>query len=577
MCGIIGYIGEKEASQILIKGLEKLEYRGYDSAGAAIINNSTININKKKGRVEILKSEILPQGKIGIGHSRWSTHGVPSDRNAHPFTDQTSSFALVHNGIIENYLEIKEELRKDNITFSSDTDSEVIVHLIAKNYLGDLKEAVLKTIKKLQGAYAFCVIKNDSQEIIGARNGSPLIIGLGERENFFASDVSAVIEHTKKVIYVNDFELARITKDGFEIFNFNGQILTPKVQEVHWNIEQAQKQGYKHFMLKEISEQPKVVEDQLNVLFDIKNKPEKIHIVACGGAGFAGVLGEYIIEQIAKIPARFYPGSEFRYRDPILSEKDLVIAISQSGETADTLAAIRKAKENGTKTLSIINVVGSTIARESDEVIYTRAGPEISVASTKAFLAQIISMYQLAFHLADAKFQFPGYKEIISHLLTLNDKIKKMAEKYFLYPNFIYIGRNRNFAIALEGALKLKEIAYIHAEAYHSGELKHGPLALVSEEMPTIAICPQDEFYDKTFSNIKEVKSRNGKVITVATEGDEKIKEVSDDIIYIPKVDNILYPLLETVPVHLFAYHIADLRECDIDKPRNLAKSVTVE
>lgn len=577
MCGIIGYIGEKEASPILIRGLEKLEYRGYDSAGIAIINNNAIQINKKKGRVEILKSEILPQGKIGIGHSRWSTHGVPSDRNAHPFKDSSGNFSLVHNGIIENYLEIKEELRKDNILFSSDTDSEVIVHLIAKNYQGDLKEAVLKTIKKLQGAYAFCVIKNDSEEIIGARNGSPLIIGLGNDENFFASDVSAVIEHTKKVVYVNDFELARITKDNCEIFNFDDQPTTPKIQEVHWNIEQAQKQGYKHFMLKEIFEQPRVVEDQLNVLFEIKNKPEKIHIVACGGAGFAGVLGEYIIEQVAKIPARFYHGSEFRYRNPILSEKDLVIAISQSGETADTLAAIRKAKEHGTKTLGIINVVGSTIAREADEVIYTRAGPEISVASTKAFLAQIISMYQLAFHLAGANFEFPGYKEMISRLLTLNDKIKEMAKKYFLYPNFIYIGRNRNFSIALEGALKLKEIAYIHAEAYHSGELKHGPLALVSKEMPTIVICPEDEFYDKTFSNIKEVKSRNGKVIAIATEGDEKIREVSDDIIYIPKVGNILYPLLETIPVHLFAYHVADLRECDIDKPRNLAKSVTVE
>jgi glutamine---fructose-6-phosphate transaminase (isomerizing) len=575
MCGIIGYVGKREANDVLIKGLEQLEYRGYDSAGVAIINNEKIEINKSKGRVENLKTKKL-LGTIGIGHTRWATHGQPSDANAHPFTNEDQQFVVVHNGIIENYLELKEGLRKEGVKFSSDTDSEVIVHLIAKAYQNDLKEAVLKVIKYLQGSFALCVIHKNSSKIIGARNGSPLVIGLGKEENFLASDVSALVEYTKKVIYVNDFEVVEISKEEIEINDFDGNKKEYEIKEIDWNLEQAKKDGYKHFMIKEVFEQPKVVEEQLKVKFNVKT-PKQIHIVACGGAGFAGTLGEYIIEEIAKIPTRFYHGSEFRYRKPLIEKNDLVIAISQSGETADTLQAIRIAKEKGAKTLSIINVMGSTIARESDEVVYTRAGPEISVASTKAFLAQIISVYQLAYHFTKKEFTFPRYKEIITTLLTLNKQMQELAQKYYLFSNFIYIGRNRNFPIALEGALKLKEIAYIHAEAYHAGELKHGPLALVSEDMPTFAICPQDEFYEKTFSNIKEIKARNGKVICLATQGDKKIITISDDTIFIPKVDPILYPLLETVPIHLFAYHIANLKECDIDKPRNLAKSVTVE
>ncbi|NQV91794.1 glutamine--fructose-6-phosphate transaminase (isomerizing) [Candidatus Woesearchaeota archaeon] len=576
MCGIIGYVGFKEAYDIIVTGLKQLEYRGYDSAGICTQHSQSLHLVKYKGRVENLQQSKI-QGTLGIGHTRWATHGKPSDNNAHPFVDSQNQFSIVHNGIIENYLELKEELRKDHTQFTSDTDSEVIVHLIAKYYEGDLRDAVLKTTKRLQGSYAFCVIDKNHKEIIGARNGSPLIIGVGKNENFFASDVSAVIEYTKEVIYLNDFEIAKITKNFIDIIDFEGNNKPLAIQEVEWDIEQAQKQGYKHFMIKEIMEQPKVVENQLKVQFDFGSKPKTVHIVACGGAGFAGVLGEYLIEEISKIPTKFYHGSEFRYRKPILHEDDLVVAISQSGETADTLAAIRKAKESNTKTLAIINVVGSTIARESDDVIYTRAGPEISVASTKAFLAQILSMYQLAYALKNEVFTFQDYKEIIEQLLQLDEQIKQLAEKYFKYQNFIYIGRNRNYAIALEGALKLKEIAYIHAEAYPSGELKHGPLALVSEDMPTFAICPQDEFYEKNFSNIQEVKARNGRVISLATEGDEKINLISDDVIYIPKVDSILYPLLETVPLHLFAYHIANFRENDIDKPRNLAKSVTVE
>ncbi len=578
MCGIIGYIGEKEANEILLAGLEKLEYRGYDSAGVSIIHNNIISIHKAKGRVENLKSKKLP-GNLGIAHTRWATHGIPSERNAHPFTDQSQQFAVVHNGIIENYLELKEELRTEGVQFSSDTDSEVIVHLISKNYQEkhDLKEAVLKTIKKLQGAYAFCAIKADFSEIIGARNGSPLVIGMGKQENFFASDVSAIIEYTRDVIYLNDFQIARITKDSVEVFNFQGDEEPLDVREVNWTVEKAQKQGYKHFMLKEIFEQPEVIKETLKVPINIYQNFSRIMVVACGTASYAGLVGKYIIEEVAKIPVLYEIASEFRYKENLLTKNDLVIVISQSGETADTLAAVRLAKEKGAKTLGIVNVVDSTIAREVDQRIYTRAGPEIGVASTKAFISQLIIMYKLAFHLAGKEFDSQGLVEKIKETLAKHEEIKTLAQKYCLYQNFLYIGRNRNFPLALEGALKLKEISYIHAEAYPAGELKHGPIALVSEEMPTLAICPKDPVYAKTFSNIEEIKAREGKVITIATEGDQEIKRVSNDVIYIPKVEEILYPLLCTIPLQLFAYYIADMKECDVDKPRNLAKSVTVE
>tara|TARA_Y100000310_G_scaffold171085_1_gene171278 strand:+ start:43486 stop:45225 length:1740 start_codon:yes stop_codon:yes gene_type:complete len=579
MCGIIGCVSHRDVSNILLEGIKKLEYRGYDSCGISVVNDSKIITKKGAGRVDdvdkLLNFEEM-KGHTGIAHTRWATMGRPIDKNAHPFYSEAQNFSIVHNGIIENYLELKEGLIQGGVEFSSDTDSEVIVHLIAEAFNGDLLEAMLKVIPKLRGAYALCVLHNQSKEIIGARNGSPLLVGIGVNENFLASDVSAFVSSTKKVIYLNDFEIAKIS-DKVEVFDFSGNLVEKKIEVVDWDITQAQKQGYKHFMIKEIMEQKKVVEEQLKVKFDFAVIPKQVHIVACGGAGFAGVLGEYLIEEISKIPCRFYHGSEFRYRNPLLREGDLVIAISQSGETADTLAAVRKAKEKGVKTLSIINVMGSTIARESDEVVYTRAGPEISVASTKAFLAQVISMYQVAFALKGEEFRLDDFQDIIDKLLSLNNKIRELAEKYYLAQNFIYIARNRNYAIALEGALKLKEIAYIHAEAYHAGELKHGPLALVCEEMPTFAICPRDEFYDKTFSNIEEVKARGGKVIVLATSGDEKIKHIADDVIYIPKVDCLFYPLLETIPVHLFAYHIANLKEIDVDFPRNLAKSCTVE
>ena len=576
MCGIIGYVGNKKASPILVQGLERLEYRGYDSAGICTIEHDSLKLYKKQGRVVILKNQSL-SGTIGIAHTRWATHGKPADRNAHPFVDGQKSFAVVHNGIIENYLELREELRGEGVEFTSETDSETIVHLIAKHYAGNLKEAVLKTIQRLQGAYAFCVIHKSSGEIIGARNGSPLVVGLGNQENFLASDVSAVIEHTKNVIYLGDFELARITSEEVEIYTFSDIKRPLDIRKVAWDIEQAQKHGFKHFMLKEIFEQPAIVQDSLGIKFDVAGKFNRIILVACGTASYAGLVGKYLIEKIAKIPVINEIASEFRYKEALFSKDDLVIAISQSGETADTLAAVRLAKQHGAKTLGLINVVDSTIAREVDNVVYSRAGPEIGVASTKAFSAQVVGMYLLAHHLAGQNFSPTGIAEKIREVLSQNDYIKQLAHKYCLSQNFLYIGRNLNYPLALEGALKLKEISYIHAEAYPAGELKHGPIALVSEDMPTVAICPQDAVYEKTLSNIEEIKARNGKIIAIATEGDEKIRTIADDIIYIPKMEETLYPLIIAISLQLFAYHIADTKGCDIDKPRNLAKSVTVE
>jgi len=578
MCGIIGYIGEKEANDILITGLERLEYRGYDSAGISTLKYNQVFLNKSEGRVAVLKDKKLP-GTIGIGHTRWATHGRPSDKNAHPFIDGNNQFVVVHNGIIENYLEIKEGLRKAGINFSSDTDSEVIVHLISECYQGNLKDAVLKAVRRLQGSFALCVIKNDHSEIIGARNGSPLLVGLGVNENFLASDASAVVEHTKNVVYVNDFEIVQLKKDELHIFDFKGEEKKYAVKRIDWDLEQAQKQGYKHFMLKEIFEQPDVITESMNINFDnlpLKKDFSRIIMVACGTASYAGLIGKYLIEKLAKIPVQWEIASEFRYKEAMINENDLVIAISQSGETADTLAAIKLAKEKGAQTLGIVNVVDSTIAREVGKVIYTRAGPEIGVASTKAFTSQLIALYKLAFHL-DGKREFGNLAEEVQKVLALNEQIKELAQRYFDYQSFLYIGRNLMYPLALEGALKLKEISYIHAEAYPAGELKHGPIALVSKEVPTFALCPQDSVYDKTISNIEEIKARSGKIVALATEGDEKIKQICSDVIYVPKVEEIFYPLLAAVVVQLFAYHIADMRECDIDKPRNLAKSVTVE
>lgn len=596
MCGIIGYIGEKQVQDILIKGLEHLEYRGYDSAGIAIVDQSNKNIivQKTLGRVEKLKQQMKPiSGTIGMGHTRWATHGKPSDENAHPHTACTSDLTIIHNGIIENFLELKQKLLQKGHTFDSQTDTEVIAHVIEEELKQQLKQqtepdlhqAVQQTIPKLVGAYALCVMHKDFDYLVVARNGSPLVLGPGKEgtnENFFGSDVTAFIEHTKKAIYLNDFETAIIKKESIQIFDKQGNQITREPTKINWDLEQAQKGGYKHFMLKEIFEQPKVVEDTLNEpipeeIIQLFSSIKKIHIVACGTASYACLVGKYVLEKTTRVPVEWENSSEFRYKDPIIGKDDLVIVVSQSGETADTLAAVRIAKEKGAKVLGIINVVDSTIARESDFVVYTRAGPEICVASTKAFISQMTIFYRLAEKISGKDFELSRVPELLKKILGTDKLIEEVAKKYFKVYNFLYIGRNLMYPLALEGALKLKEISYIHAEAYAAGELKHGPIALVTDQVPTVALVPKDHVHAKMVSNIQEIKARNGKIIAIATEGDEDIKQHCTDVIYVPQVQDILYPFMVTIPIQLLAYHIANMRECDIDKPRNLAKSVTVE
>ncbi|MBU0535508.1 MAG: glutamine--fructose-6-phosphate transaminase (isomerizing) [Nanoarchaeota archaeon] len=579
MCGIIGYIGSKEAYNILLQGLKRLEYRGYDSAGIGITDSKTgkIVLNKAVGRVEKLKGKEI-KGTIGLGHTRWATHGKPTLENAHPHLDCSGKIAIVHNGIIENYLELKDRLKKKH-TFSSETDSEVIAHLISENYKGDLRKAVMESINDLYGTYALCIIHQDKKEIVVARNGSPIVIGLGEKENLVASDVSALVEHTKRVIYLDDLEMAVLKQDSVEIFDKDGKKIEKNIVTIDWDLTQAEKAGFKHFMVKEIHEQPDIIRNTLNLeMPKIKNDFKRIFIVACGTAWHAGLVGKYILEKHARIPVTVDVASEFRYMDPIIGKGDLFIAISQSGETADTLAALRLAKKKGAKTLGIINVMNSTIARECDDVIYTRAGIEIGVASTKAYISQLIVLYMLAESLSGKEIN--GLKDLAAKALKTVDlkvKAQEIAKKYFRVYNFLFIGRNINYPTALEGALKLKEISYIHAEGYSAGEMKHGPIALVTDQVPTVAIAPKDSVYSKMVSNMQEIKARNGRIIAIATEGDKDIARYADDIIYIPKTEEILTPVLAVIPLQLLAYSIADMRDCDVDKPRNLAKSVTVE
>jgi glucosamine--fructose-6-phosphate aminotransferase (isomerizing) len=578
MCGIAGYIGKKEAAKILLKSIKNLEYRGYDSVGMATLSEGKIQIKKGIGKVsevgEKLGFTALP-GTMGFAHTRWATHGEPSEKNAHPHLSTSGKIAIVHNGIIENYLELKEELK--DAGFRSETDSEVIAHLLEANYEGSLKDALLKTIEKLTGTYAICAMHAEKEEIAVARNGSPLAIGIGEGGNFIGSDVSAFIEYTKEAIYLDDFEIAVIRADSIRIFNNEGSELQKSPARINWDVEQAQKQGYAHFMLKEIHEQPQVIRDSLSIEVPPLQKPNKIFMVACGTAGYAGLVGKYIIEKAAQIPVEVAPASEFRYSSPVIGEGDLFVSISQSGETADTLAALRLAKEKGAKTLGIINVQDSTIARESDTVIYTRAGPEIGVASTKAFTSQLIAIYKIAEELSGKSYPLDSLPQKVQAILDSEAQITKIAEKYFKVYNFLYVGRGFNYPIALEGALKLKEISYIHAEGYASGEMKHGPIALVCDEVPTVAIAPKDSVYKKSVSSMQEIKARKGKIIAVATEGDQATGQHATDVIHIPQTDEELYPFLSVVALQLFAYHVASLRDCDIDKPRNLAKSVTVE
>ena len=612
MCGIVGYIGHREAFPIIIKGLQRLEYRGYDSSGVALLNGS-LNIYKKEGKV----ADLLAYSKdkdttscIGIGHTRWATHGVPNDVNAHPHTSQSKRIALIHNGIIENYDAIKEELTKRGHSFESDTDTEVLTHLIEEVQLQEgvsLFDAVRLSLAEVIGAYAIAVIEEKNPyEIIIAKKGSPLVIGLGTDEFFLASDATPIIEYTKNVVYLEDGEIARLKiGEEMELKTIENVTKTPYIQELEMNLEAIEKGGYEHFMLKEIFEQPKSISDSMRgrlrldtaevKLGGIANYQQKIInadriiIIACGTSWHAGLIGEYLFEDLARIPVEVEYASEFRYRNPIITEKDVVLAISQSGETADTLAAMQLAKTKGATVLGVCNVVGSSIARLSDAGSYTHAGPEIGVASTKAFTAQVTVLTLMALMLGRHKGTIVEnyYRELISELqnipkkvealLKSNDYIKGLSSKFKDALNFLYLGRGYNFPVALEGALKLKEISYIHAEGYPAAEMKHGPIALIDENMPIVVIATKKGHYEKVVSNIQEVKARNGIVIAVVTEGDTAVREIADYLIEIPEVAEPLVPILSNIPLQLLSYHIAVMRGCNVDQPRNLAKSVTVE
>lgn len=612
MCGIVGYIGNREAFPILIKGLKRLEYRGYDSAGVALLNGS-LSIYKKAGKVSELEKITdgqNVQATIGIGHTRWATHGEPNDVNAHPHLSQSGSLAIIHNGIIENYASVKAELKKRGYVFHSDTDTEVLVNLIEEMRSKDypvLEDAVRAALNQVVGAYAIVVIdRTNPNQLIAARKGSPLVIGIGEDEFFVASDASPIIEYTKNVIYLDDQEYGVINRDGSYTIKTLGNVeKTPAIQELELSLEAIEKGGFEHFMLKEIYEQPKVIADclrgrmnaaqgwiKLGGLSEYINRIDKAQrflITACGTSWHSGLIGEYLIEDLARIPVEVEYASEFRYRNPIINESDVILAISQSGETADTLAAIELAKSKGALIYGICNVIGSSIARTSHAGSYTHAGPEIGVASTKAFCTQITIMTLIALQIAQEKGTVPMSKlrEIlyelenipkkIEEVLKLDDQIRELAAQYKDAQNFLYLGRGYNFPVALEGALKLKEISYIHAEGYPAAEMKHGPIALIDEEMPVVFLATNQSAYEKIVSNIQEVKARKGRIIAVIHKSDTMIRELADHVIEVPETEEILSPLISIVPLQLLAYHIAILRGCNVDQPRNLAKSVTVE
>ena len=611
MCGIVGYIGKNKASEILISGLKRLEYRGYDSAGICTIENSSLITTKCKGKVSKLESKLNPSlhsGNIGIGHTRWATHGEPNQINAHPHSDSKEKFSLIHNGIIENHYAIKEFLIKEGVNFKSDTDTEVLVQFMG--YLYDKKnlsffDALRLTLKEVVGAYGIvAVCQDEPDKIIAARNGSPLVLGLGEDENFVGSDISAIMEYTRNILYLDDGEIVEITKDSYSIKHIeHDNKIIKDVKEIEFTLEQIEKGDYKHFMLKEIFEQPHSIEEGFKGRIDSNNKirlggvydwtqemlnKDHVYITACGTSWHAAQIGSYILESILKKPVKVEYASEFRYRNEHINSNSLVIAVSQSGETADTLSAIKKAKEYGALTLGVVNVVGSSIARETDCGIYMHAGPEIGVASTKAFTSQVLTLSLLGNYLG----QTIGYSETekivsdikrmslaIDDLLKLSDKVLEISKKYVNALNFLYLGRGYQFPVALEGALKLKEISYIHAEGYPAAEMKHGPIALIDEKMPVVAIVT-DTGYDKILSNIEEVKSRGGKLVIFSTVDSDELKKISDDFIFLENVSsfhNSLTPILTSIPLQLLSYHIAVLKGCNVDQPRNLAKSVTVE
>lgn len=609
MCGIIGYAGKRQAAPILLEGLSKLEYRGYDSAGIAVFDGGgEINIKKSQGRLSIL-SEITDGGKnvpgtIGIGHTRWATHGEPSDTNSHPHISNSGRFAVVHNGIIENYKKLKDRLVSKGIEFVSETDTEVVAHLLDYYYNGNMLETIAKVIHRVNGSYALGVMLSDEPDkFYAVRKASPMIVGLGEEENFVASDVTAILNHTRDVYYLEDNEIVVLDKNSVNVFNTDGEKIEKETVTVNWDVSSAEKGGYEHFMMKEIEEQPKALSETISpriqngeIFFEGLSLTEedikginKIYIIACGSAYHVGVVAKYNIEKLCRIPVEAVIASEFRYADPIITDKDLAIIISQSGETADTLAALKEAKKRGARTLGVVNVVGSTIAKEADDVIYTWAGPEIAVATTKAYSTQLSVMYLLCVYMAKkagtiSDEEYKNLTEEISLLpskvkkvLENKDKIKYLASKFYNCHSIFFIGRNLDYGVSLEGSLKLKEISYIHSEAYAAGELKHGTISLVEEGTLVVALANTSFLLEKTISNIKEVKARGAVVLGLAKEGTEHKEDIGDFLIELPDAHDMFMPSLAVVPLQLFGYYVASLKGCDIDKPRNLAKSVTVE
>ncbi|PLX68140.1 MAG: glutamine--fructose-6-phosphate transaminase (isomerizing) [Denitrovibrio sp.] len=607
MCGIVGYIGDKSASSVLMEGLAKLEYRGYDSAGIALLESGKIEVERSVGKLINLREKLSDKkysANVGIGHTRWATHGKPSFDNAHPHSSE--GLTIVHNGIIENYIELKTMLKEKGFTFVSETDTEVVAHLIKSNFDGDLKSAVQKTVQHVIGSYGLAVLSEaNPNEIIIARKDSPLVIGIGEGEMFAASDIPAVLSHTRKFIFMEDGDITVLRKDGYTITGIDGQPVDREVKLIDWNPVMAEKAGYSHFMQKEIYEQPRAIIDTIRGRYSLEDSRvnfadfEKIQsvvkdfsrvvIVACGTSWHAGLIAKFYIEKFAKIPVEVDIASEFRYRNLVIDEKTLFVAITQSGETADTLSALRIAKEHGAKVISVCNVVGSSISRESDSVIYTHAGPEIGVASTKAFTTQVISLFLFAIYLgqergtmsSDEAGRYLGevlkLPEVIEKVLEQDDNILKLAKQFKDASDFLYLGRNVNYPIALEGALKLKEISYIHAEGYPAGEMKHGPIALIDKDLPIFILCPKSSVYEKVASNVEEAKTRDGIIIAVVTEGDEGLKGICDHIIEIPDIIEELSVFPTVVVTQIFSYHVAHLLGLDVDQPRNLAKSVTVE
>ena len=608
MCGIVGYVGPRDVAPILLDGLKRMEYRGYDSAGIAVLTPDGLAVRKAAGKLSVLVDELaeaLPQGTIGIGHTRWATHGAPTTPNAHPHTDQSGRIAIIHNGIIENASDLRQALIARGHQFSSETDTEVLAHLIGALYQGSLEEAVAAALRDVDGAYGICVVSTDEPgTLITARNGSPIILGIGDGEYLVASDQSAIVEHTRRVIYLDNGEMAVLTRDGYRVRTLRSRRVDKPINEIEWDLETIERGGFEHFMLKEIFEQPESVENTMrghlleetgNVrVYGLKLDDEQIKsikrviITACGTSWHSGLIGKYMLEELARVPTEVEYASEFRYRNPIVDDDTLVIAISQSGETADTLAALLEAKQRGARSIGLVNVVGSTIAREVDGGLYLRCGPEIGVASTKAFTSQVVALAMITLRFARLKqmslldgrrwvaalARLPGQ---IEEILSRADEVKELADQFADATNALYLGRGVNFPTALEGALKLKEISYVHAEGYPAAEMKHGPIALIDENMPVIVVAPRDAIYGKIVSNVQEVRARGGRVIAITNPGDEEISALAEATFTVPETLDLLSPVLTIIPLQLFSYYVALRRGCNVDQPRNLAKSVTVE